>query len=579
MPSIATQTKAFESAKEAQAIVPAPAETSKPTATIPEYPVRANSYLRTPLPAASVQQPDMQRGWHAGTSPQSRISPLPLLSNPIVGASAASQAKIIVDKAIAAIPPATPAVSVTDGLIHGDAIWETDSAYVMLRDDFTFMTGSSATARAGALSWANSQNSGSERSTVQAGLGIQHLGEYAWTNSTTSNAPSPSNGIGNIAVDIVTSGNDMNAMTLALLAYPSWKATFIWRFHRVDDEPFAGNSPSPFPLLKKSVYIGLANNILRPVNGWSRPQIFIGARFDTDPGAAFALTNAANAVSGQTTYTGTITGGGGSAFLGAVFVITGFTIGANNGTFYCASSTATTLVLQNAGGSVEAHAGTATFPAISDSTIKFEAVENTMFAGQIGRNNVQGTVVDTGLAPTEDVYYRLDMLCTTAGQVIMSINGATTTTFTIPKMTISTGTGAANANFVAKNGQAQMDWGTDPTGTLDINGPFGPGEPILVAGTGGLLDANWTVNNVGNSGQSKTRVIHFKYTGVNVADTSAAFNVTGYPSLIPIFMFGNDSVAAPATDSRICVDYFSFVWNPGVGGGTGTPVSTKSRYF
>lgn len=73
----------------------------------------------------------------------------------------------------------------------------------------------------------------------------------------------------------------------------------------------------------------------------------------------FTLTNAAAAVSGSTTYTGTITGGATNAFAGYTFVIAGFTNAGNNGTFVCTASTVSTLVLTNAGGVLEAHAGTA----------------------------------------------------------------------------------------------------------------------------------------------------------------------------------------------------------------------------
>lgn len=78
--------------------------------------------------------------------------------------------------------------------------------------------------------------------------------------------------------------------------------------------------------------------------------------------AAFTLTQVSNptGVSGSSTYTGTITGGGGNAFAKYKFTITGFTNSANNGTFFCSASTATTLVLTNANAVAETHAGTAT---------------------------------------------------------------------------------------------------------------------------------------------------------------------------------------------------------------------------
>lgn len=75
--------------------------------------------------------------------------------------------------------------------------------------------------------------------------------------------------------------------------------------------------------------------------------------------APYTLTAAALAVAGQTTYTGTITGGAANAYEGRLFAIAGFDLAANNGIFECVASTATTLVLLNAAGVADTHAATA----------------------------------------------------------------------------------------------------------------------------------------------------------------------------------------------------------------------------
>lgn len=105
-------------------------------------------------------------------------------------------------------------------------------------------------------------------------------------------------------------------------------------------------------------------------------QVFTIAGF-TNTGSALTLTAAGNAtfggfLTGQTTYTGTITGGAGNAFFGRTFAVAGFVTGANNGTFLCMASTATTLVLANAGGTAETHAGTAT-PQVNNGIFKCAA--------------------------------------------------------------------------------------------------------------------------------------------------------------------------------------------------------------
>ncbi len=75
---------------------------------------------------------------------------------------------------------------------------------------------------------------------------------------------------------------------------------------------------------------------------------------------ALTLTAVGNGGGGNTVYTGTITGGAGNAYVGDTVVVTGFSIGIDNGTFTCTASTATTITLNNRFGVAQTHAGTAT---------------------------------------------------------------------------------------------------------------------------------------------------------------------------------------------------------------------------
>lgn len=79
--------------------------------------------------------------------------------------------------------------------------------------------------------------------------------------------------------------------------------------------------------------------------------------------SAVAETDPAIATVPATIYTGTITGGAGSAYAGGSIVIAGFTNATNNGTFPATASTATTITVANPAGISETHAGTATVPA------------------------------------------------------------------------------------------------------------------------------------------------------------------------------------------------------------------------
>lgn len=118
-----------------------------------------------------------------------------------------------------------------------------------------------------------------------------------------------------------------------------------------------------------------------------------------------ALTLSAAAVNGV--YTGTITGGGSSAFAGKTFIITGFTNAVNNGTFVCTASTTTTLTLVNINSVAETHAGVATpeyGTAVYTGTItgggsNAFAGETFTVAGFTGANN-NGTFIATASTTT-----------------------------------------------------------------------------------------------------------------------------------------------------------------------------------
>lgn len=88
--------------------------------------------------------------------------------------------------------------------------------------------------------------------------------------------------------------------------------------------------------------------------------------------ASLVLTQAS--IAGTTvTYTGTITGGAANAYVGATATIAGFVNAGNNGAFVVTASTATTLVVTNAGGVNETHAGTAVGAAQSSPTSTYSA--------------------------------------------------------------------------------------------------------------------------------------------------------------------------------------------------------------
>lgn len=106
MPSIESNRRTGQTAIENGQLVkaaPAAVDIAPPTPPLTNT-NQANTFLRTPLPASYVQQPDQQRSWQAwGVVPQNRVPPLPPASNAQAGAQAQSQAVIVV----AQTPPAT----------------------------------------------------------------------------------------------------------------------------------------------------------------------------------------------------------------------------------------------------------------------------------------------------------------------------------------------------------------------------------------------------------------------------------------------------------------------------------------
>ena len=79
---------------------------------------------------------------------------------------------------------------------------------------------------------------------------------------------------------------------------------------------------------------------------------------DTDTTALLSVTSVDNASTGTTVYNGVFPDAGSNAYVGMLFLIAGFTNGANNGAFIVTASTTTTLTLANAGGVAETAAAT-----------------------------------------------------------------------------------------------------------------------------------------------------------------------------------------------------------------------------
>jgi len=209
-------------------------------------------------------------------------------------------------------------------------------------------------------------------------------------------------------------------------------------------------------------------------------------------------------------------------------------------------------------------------PSINDSFYTLEVVSNQTF-NTVGRNNTQGTKKVTNVAPIPGQIHRLDILCNAAGMITLTLDGSSLNTLTaaIPMQTVS-----VSATGSLQNNMGHMSWSTSAT---NAQSPWNTGSSVTVAGYTGAQTA---LNGTQILASSTDGVITFDLNGSTVAGSNQAITMAGYPSLTPIFAMGNDDTAAPtANNMMMLVDYFSFVWNPGVGGGTGTPSITLPRYF
>lgn len=476
------------------------------TSADPEF----NSLALAPIPTVLGTDTDAARQFYRKNVSQLRMAPLPPASKIAAGAAAASQT--VVQESGGAVElevnnvanPVQDRLNITgsgvsygpnpgqvqiaassgggDGLIHGDSIWDVDSAVVFAKDDFNF--GGNSNGTYGELGW---YGAGAISGTGDYISGAPpYLGSLQWANNSSSNGtvsffPGPA---------AIVNGFSYSTSMYPLLEFPNWKIVWEFSISRAINSGFGSSILPAFSFLQTSFYIGLHTAIVLPIT-WGRPSIFIGLRYDTDTSA----------------------------------------------------------------------------PSIGDTTMKFEVVTNPLTTS---RNNTQGTVIDTGLTPTEGQSYRLEIECTEVGTVTMSINGSAPVSFVVPEVTVSSATTNTSAGA---NGLGYVGYSTSVNGLS----PFTTGSIIAVAGPPPGLAGTFSVIQGDNTGQA----IIFGPPGIpTVAPTSTANSIKGYPAFYPGMTFGNDSSSTPTANSKaINLDFYGFVWNPGVGGGTGTPDATKPRYW
>jgi hypothetical protein len=462
-----------------------------------------------PAPASFTTPYDSVRQFIRPGVSQNRFPPLPTKANPQLSAATNSA----IARAIAAIPPAAAAVpAVGDGLVHGDAVWEYDSAYSIWRDDFNFSVATPLTTQLGQgqgeTGWTTigtGTNSGEYLGGTPPNLGV-----YEWTlGDTTANhmvALCPTKAM-------ATGGAGFTGARMPLFDYPGWKMTWIFSLRLpYGNLNFAYTTPT-FSLANLSVYVGLGNGRDGTPGSTTfapRPQQFVGVRYDTDT----------------------------------------------------------------------------TSPSIGDTTFHLEACFNTLSNNPTTRFNNVGTNggnFDTGITPVAGVFYRLDMVYTTAGSLQMTLSGGgltATTTFTLTQViqTLTAVSGVASSG--ATNGLVEYDGSTVSTTNLNGRGGFGNGSIITVAGfITPYASYNGVFTQLGSVGGASDAGSIVSETAGAPMYATAAYTVTGYPAMIPTVSIANDSTGGTNNLARaMAVDYFAFVWNKGLTGATVTD-PTQSRYW
>ena len=193
-----------------------------------------------------------------------------------------------------------------------------------------------------------------------------------------------------------------------------------------------------------------------------------------------------------------------------------------------------------------------TAPSINDSFFTLEVVSNPVTAANTySRNNAQGTTFVTNVAPTQGTWHTLTIDLTVAGAVTLTLDGTQTLTAAIPILTVT-----GNISALAQNGAARLNW---TVGASDPQSFWNAGSTVTVSGFATALipfNGTWTLN------AADENFIGYDLPGITTSGSHNA-TITGFPSMTPFFMMGNDDTLSPTINSRmVVVDYFSLIWNP-----------------
>ncbi len=520
-------------------------------------------------PNLSFQQDVVNAGSYGPGVPSTRLMPIGAAGNPQVNSAIKSIAETVVNEtinnAIATIPPTTP---VTDGLIHGETPWETDPAAIVLQDEFISGT-NNGIGMIGSLGWTLAQTGASTGfNYTNAGGPFPYYGEFAIGASASGAANS------GYLLTLNTTNSNQRVFAWPFVANPPWKMIWVFRFM-----PNLGFSPTAgFDLTNRAFYIGLGVTIPEAITFAQRPYNFVGLRFDQDTTAPSI---------GDTTFQFEVLQNGSQSSVSTRTSSNGVN---NQGgaTFSVTSTSCTSDVITVTAANTLQLNSMVTFSNLTTSTFLNGVTANVVSANstsftinytkanysattETGTATLGGSVTNTGITPVIGQYYRFEMSCSTVGQVNMSLSNGTTTfsatNLAVPQYSFNMASGWTFANDFT--GEFNLQCGTDGP----VIAPFGPGSVLAFSNftsSAAVYNGSQTVfNNIGTALQLLTATA----TG---PISLVSGTVAGYPSHLIQASFGTTTSGSGTANCAMHIDFFGFAWNPGVNGGTGTPIFNKT---
>ncbi|MGH9452351.1 MAG: hypothetical protein ACRD2O_00095 [Terriglobia bacterium] len=454
-----------------------------------------------------------------------------------------------------------PLGAFSDGLIHGDAVWDIDPACVAWREDFVNCDTLNLSGLFRAkYPWSSALAAGT--AILNMGGAPPHTGLLQIPNSDSANQSTwivPGN----------LSSMTQQSLTQALFDYPSWK--YVFEFQLQPPGPFVLSQLPPVPSFAKTrMYLGLMNwPAAAPITSsfHGRPPVFCGLRYDTDPGI-----NVLSSASAGGTYAGTFPEGASNGLAGQTAVVTGFLTGVNNGSFAITASSATSIATSNGSSVSETHAAQAVISPIGDTSFVFECVTNIQAQSLSTVCQAQGNTFATGIVPTMGKAYRLEIECVAAGIVNFTLTDGTALVAKTLSMMTWSGTGVVVRGSPNGTAMVACDFASALSAAI--------GTVVTIASTVGTAGINGAqaLTGIYSSGVS----FNFACASINTDTNYPTATMSAYPSAFPFLSFGNDSQPSPTSYAKgIWLDSIAFVWNPGVNsaGVAPNPNPVLARYF